>query len=104
VALKFSKDQFLQAYYLLFTSTGIAGQDIRLSFDREDFKENNALFTFDIVQACGNESLLSLEKSGSVKLEVLFGTALASATHCVVFSEHQAILEIDKFRQVVVTQ
>jgi hypothetical protein len=104
LALKFSEDQFLQAYYLLFTSTGIAGQDIGLSFDREDFKENNALFTFDIVQACGNESLLSLEKSGSVKLEVLFGTALASATHCVVFSEHQAILEIDKFRQVVVTQ
>lgn len=101
---QFNEDKFLLAYYLLFTSTGIAGQDVGLSFDRQNFKENNALFTLDIVQACGNDSLLTLEKSGSIKLEVQFGTALTQALHCIVFSEHQAVLEIDKYRQVVVVQ
>jgi len=102
--LNFSENKYLLAYYMLFTSTGIAGQDVGLSFDRSTYKENNALFIFDIVQAGCNDSLLSLEKSGAVKLEIQFGTALKEATHCVVFSEHQSVLEIDKYRQTVITQ
>ena len=103
LSLQFTNYKFLLAYYLIFTSTGIAGQDLGLSFHRQDFAENNALFTFDIVQT-GNDSLLTLEKSGAVKLELQFGVALTAAVHCIVFSEHQSVLEIDKYRQVVVTQ
>jgi len=95
----FSKNKCLLAYYQLFTSTGIAGQDVGLSFSRDEYKECNALFAFDIVQSHGNESLINLEKSGSVKITVQFRTALTESLHCVILSEHQAVLEIDKYRQ-----
>lgn len=65
--LDFEKNECLLLYYLLFTSMGIAEQDAGLSFGRDDHKGNNALFSFDIHQPTGNESLLYLEKSRSVK-------------------------------------
>jgi len=102
ITLDFDKNECLLPYYLLFTSTGIAGQDAGLSFGRDCYKENNALFTFDIQQATGNEALLSLEKSGSVKIEVQFGKVLEKSVHCIILSELQGCLEIDKYRQAVV--
>jgi len=103
LSLNFGDNEYLLAYYLLFTSTEIAGQDVGLSFGRNDYKDLNALFAFDIVQCCGSESLLSLEKTGSVKLEVQFRNALTESVHCIVLSEHQAVLEIDKYRQAVLS-
>lgn len=103
LTLDFDNNQFLLPYYLLFTSTGIAGQDNGLSFSRDDYKENNALFAFDIQQTTGNESLLHLEKTGSVKLEVQFGVPLTSSVHCIVLSEQQSVLEIDKYRQILLS-
>ena len=102
LVLDFKNNEYLLPYYLLFTSTGIAGQDAGLSFGRDKYKECNALFTFDIQQASGNEALLHLEKSGSVKIEVQFGTVLAKSVHCVILSEQQGVLEIDKYRQAIV--
>ena len=104
LTLDFDTDECLLPYYLLFTSTGIAGHDVGLSFGRNDFKENNALFTFDIQQPTGNEALLHLEKSGSVKIEVQFKSSLTKSVHCVILSEQQGVLEIDKFRQAIVAQ
>lgn len=103
LTLDFTNDEFLLPYYLLFTSTGIAGQDTGLSFSRNDYKENNALFAFDIQQTTGNESLLHLEKSGSVKLEIQFATPLTASVNCVVLSEQQSVLEIDKYRQALIS-
>jgi hypothetical protein len=102
LTLDFENDECLLPYYLLFTSTGIAGQDAGLSFGRDEYKENNALFTFDIQQPTGNEALLNLEKSGSVKIEVQFGAVLEKSIHCVILSEQQGVLEIDKYRQAIV--
>lgn len=101
--LTFNNDDFLLAYYLLFTSTGIAGQDVGLSFSRDNYKEHNALFAFDIVQGSGNDSLLSLEKTGNVKIEIQFSQALSESVHCIVLSEHQTVLEVDKYRQAIIS-
>jgi hypothetical protein len=103
LTLDFENDECLLPYYLLFTSTAIAGQDVGLSFSREEYKTNNALFAFDINQATGNNALLHLEKSGSVKLEIQFGKPLEKSVHCIILSETQGVLEIDKYRQVVVS-
>ena len=100
--LDFENNECLLPYYLLFTSTGIAGQDVGLSFGRDDYKGNNALFAFDIHQPTGSESLLYLEKSGSVKIEVQFANALDKSVHCIILSEQQGVLEIDKYRQAIV--
>lgn len=102
--LNFNQEEYLLAYYLLFTATGIAGQDNGLHFDRRQYKDLYALFSFDIIQAANNNSLLTLDKSGNVRLELKFSTALPRAIHCIIYSEHQGLLEIDKYRQVVAVQ
>lgn len=99
----FEHNQGLLAYYFMFTSLGLAGNDVGLPFDRESFKESNALFIFDIIQGGINDSLISLDKTGNVKLDVKFSTALPCPTHCVIYAEFQAIIEIDKYRQINVS-
>jgi len=101
--LNFGAGEYLLAYYMLFTACGIAGQDNGLHFDREQYKDLYALFSFDIIQAVNNNSLLSLDKTGNVKLEFKFNKPLTEATHCIIYSEHQGLLEVDKYRQVVTT-
>lgn len=102
LSFNFNKNGFLLAYYLHFTSTGIAGQDVGL-ISRANYKKNNALFAFDVVQGGGSKSLLTLEKTVSLKLEVQFLTALTESIHCIVLSEHQAVPEIDKYRQAILS-
>jgi len=104
VQLNFDSDEYLLAYYLLFTSTGIANQDSGIGIERNAFKRTYPMFAFDIVQGTSNNALLDLNKSGSVRLELKFGKALPEALHCVIYSEHQGLLEIDKFRQIVNTE
>jgi len=98
--LNFEDKNYLLPYYMLFTSTGIAGQDTGLWFDRCSYKEFCTLFSFDIVQGSNPNGLLNLDKTGNVKIEVMFKTPLTRAYHCVVMSEHQSVLEINKFRQI----
>lgn len=99
----FDHGDYLLAYYSTFTSLGLIGQDVGLTYDRDSFKESNALFIFDIIQASTDDSLLTLDKSGNVKLEVKFGKPLTEALHCIVYAEYQSVLEIDKYRQIIVS-
>jgi hypothetical protein len=100
--LDFTNNSNLLPYYLLFTSLGIAGQDQGLSFDRNQFQNGNTFFAFDINQSSGSDSALQLEKSGSVRIELKFAKGLTEAVNCLVYSEQQKILEIDKYRQISV--
>lgn len=99
--MDFSGGNYLLPYYQLFTSLGIAGQDQGLSFDRKSFANGNTFFAFDINQSSASDSALQLEKSGSVRIELKF-EALSEAVNCLVYSEQQKVLEIDKYRQISV--
>jgi hypothetical protein len=100
--LDFSNGQYLLPFYLLFSSLGIAGQDQGLTFDRRKYAAGYTFFAFDINQSAGSDSTLHLEKNGSVRIEIKFSTALPEAINCLVYSEHQKVLEIDKLRQISV--
>jgi hypothetical protein len=100
--MDFTNENYLLPYYQLFTSLGIAGQDQGLSFDRESFAKGNTFFAFDINQSSASDSTLQLEKSGSVRIELKFAKALSQAVNCLVYSEQQKVLEIDKYRQISV--
>lgn len=87
---------------MLFTSLGLSGRNAGLKIKRNEYPEGFCFFAFDINQSLSNTDALSLEKSGTVKLEIKFGKTLTEAVNCIVFSQHQRILEIDKFRQATV--
>jgi hypothetical protein len=100
MTLDFPNNQCLLPYYLMFSTLGMSGSDQGLSFAREDYAKHLTIFAFDINQTAVAESMMHLEKTGSVRLEVRFATGLTEAVTCLVYSEHQSVLEIDKFRQI----
>jgi len=64
------------------------------------FPTGFTIFAFDINQSVGSDSTLHLEKNGSVRIELKFAKPLPEAVNCLVYSEQQKVLEIDKFRQI----
>jgi hypothetical protein len=99
MSLDFANNNFLLPYYLMFCSLGMNGQNQGLNISREAYKKLYPMFVFDVEQEHGSDSTLSLEKSGAVRLELQFKTALPHAVTCLVYCEHQKIMEIDKYRQ-----
>jgi len=91
---------YLLPYYLLFSSLGIAGQDESLDITRNTFSKNKCFFAFDINQTAFSDSMLQLEKNGSVRIELKFSKAVSEALNCLVYSEHQNVLELNRYRQV----
>lgn len=99
MSLDFTRGNYLLPYYLMFCSLGMNGQNQGLGISRETYKKVNPLFVFDVGQEHGSDSTLSLEKSGAVRLEIQFKTPLPHSVTCLVYCEHQKIMEIDKYRQ-----
>jgi len=97
--LDFAKNQFLLAYYMLFSATGIAGADDSLFISQVDFKTNYCLFAFDLCPQKNSEPFLILENHGAVRMEIQFSSALAEAMNCIVYSENQNVIELDQYRQ-----
>jgi hypothetical protein len=99
MGINFSEGSYLLPYYLMFCSLGMNGQNQALNISRETFKKLFPLFVFDVAQEHAADSTLTLEKTGAVRLELQFKTALPHAVTCLVYCEHQKIMEIDKYRQ-----
>lgn len=94
----FDKDQALLPYYLLFPNIGISSQDAGIIISREEYKDGNCLLAFDLCQS-DQWGAMVLEKTGTVRVELQFSKALKSSVNCVVYSEHQRLLELDNFRE-----
>ena len=97
--LDFNDNRYLLAYYVLYSSTGLVENHGDLNLDRYDYFNNNCFFAFDINQGSNSENVLTLEKNGNIRLELKFSEALVEAVNCVIYLEHQSVLEIDKLRQ-----
>ncbi|XP_071096051.1 uncharacterized protein F54H12.2-like [Haliotis cracherodii] len=67
-----------------------------------EFLLGSALFVFDIDKVCSESDYLNLLKSGSTRLEIEFKSALTETLSCVVLSERNSLIEIDKTRNVFV--
>jgi len=98
----FNSYEYNLPYYLMFCSLGMNNQNRGLAIDRNKFQKQYTFFVFDVFQESGSDSTLILDKTGSVRVELQFKTPLPEAVNCLVYSEHQKVLEIDKFRQVKV--
>lgn len=63
-------------------------RDYGLDINREDFANTSTLFSFQLEpEFPTNNTFLSLVKTGNIRLEVQFETALKSTTSCIVYSK-----------------
>lgn len=95
-------ESFMRAYTNMFLTNGSWNKNAGLNINREDFANTSTLFTFQLEPRFSNDStFLSLVKTGNVRLEVQFGTALQTATSCVVYSKSPGFFQINSQRDII---
>lgn len=99
----FGQNLYVESYNTLFSGTGIHWKDEGNDITYADYPKGYTLYAFDISQdLSANESHWNLQKHGTVRLELRFAAPLPNAVNCIVFSEFNNLIEIDKNRSVVV--
>lgn len=93
-----------ESYQTLFSGTGIHFGDHGHCVSRSKFIHGYTLFAFDLTPdlSAHSSSHWNLVKTGSLRIEVRFKTALPATVNCIVFTEYDNILEIDSSRQVII--
>ena len=98
----FENDRFIRSYMRLFTQTDQYYRDAGNGISREQFKNGCAIFAFDLTpQMNSNDDCFEL-KSGNIRVEIHFASAVAATLTILVFAEFDSLLQIDSSGNVAV--
>ena len=97
----YANKRYARSFYSLFSELGLANKNEGNALTLEDFEGGNAFYTFDLSPSVLDGNQIELIKTGSVRLELKFGKALAGPTHVLVYGETDSLIEITKGREVV---
>ena len=98
-----NSNMYIDSYHTLYTGTGIHFLNEGNDIDRLDYPNGYCLFAFDLTPdfSANSFSHWNLVKSGNIRVEVRFQTALSKTINCLVYAEFDNVLEIDSARQIV---
>lgn len=98
----FTDDLYVRDYLSLFSATGRLQRDKGLDLTYNDYKNGNCLHFFDLTpDACATGNHMSLNRQGTVRLELKFGTALTQGINIILYCAYQTVSEIDKNRSIL---
>ena len=98
----FPNNLHIDAYNTLFSGTGIHWKDEGNDINYTEYPKGFALVAFDLSQdLSANENHWNLQRQGVVRLELKFAAPLPVPINCVVLSEFNSLIEIDKNRNIV---
>ena len=97
----FENKMYCRSYFSLFADTGLANKDAGNSIEYRDFPGGYALFAFDLSPSLLDGNQVELVKSGSLRLELKFKTALLEPVYVIAYAELDSLLEIDRSRQIL---
>ena len=92
---------YIEAYNTLFMGTNRLFTDKEIAINREEYAEGYTLFAFDLTPDLSDGCHLNLIKEGNVRLEAGFDAPLPNTVNCIVFSESQGLIQIDRSRNVI---
>ena len=99
----FQRNAYVEAYNTLFSGSGIHWKDEGNDISYTDYGRGYTLFVFDLSpDLSAHEQHWNLQKQGIVRLDLRFRVPLPAAINCIVYSEFNNLIEIDKNRHVVV--
>ena len=101
VIMDFDKNLYSKAYYTLFNGLDRAGLDSGNEISPNDFKGGYCIFAFDLTPDMCTGDHFNLVKSGNLRIGVNFGGDLAANVNCIVYMEHENIIEINKSRNII---
>lgn len=96
------KREYIDCYQTMFTGSGIHFLNEGNNISREDYDQGFCLFLFDLTPdlSAGENHFWNLIRTGSVRIEMRFATALTRTINALAFVEYDNILEIDNSRTV----
>ena len=97
----FEKGSYIRSYVNLFSATGKQAQDEGNALSRDDFGNGYTFFGFDLTPDGCDGGCFHLVRNGNLRIEIHFAAALAQTVNVVVYGEFEAVLEIDKGRNVI---
>ena len=80
---------------------GKHAQDEGNELTRDDFGNGYTFFGFDLTPDGCDGGCFHLVQKGNLRIEIHFATALAQTVNVVVYGESEAVLEIDKNRNII---
>lgn len=101
--LDFNSNQYMLPYYLLLKALNVASENDGIVINREDYARGNTIYAFDLHQINTSDTTMTLQTSGSVRVELKFSKPLDDAVTLICYSESESILSLDKYRQVSIT-
>ena len=97
----FETGSYIRSYVNLFSATGKQGQDEGNELSRDDFGKGYTFFGFDLTPDGCDGGCFHLTRKGNLRIEMHFATALEQTVNIVVYGEFEAVLEIDKGRNII---
>ena len=97
----FETGQYVRSYVNLFSATGKQGQDEGNELTRDDFGNGYTFYGFDLTPDACDGSCFHLVQKGNLRIEIHFAAPLAQTVNVVVYGESEAVLEIDKGRNII---
>ncbi|XP_071481139.1 uncharacterized protein F54H12.2-like [Diadema antillarum] len=92
---------YIHAYNSLFMGTNRLFVDKGININREEYCEGYTLFAFDLTPDLSDGCHLNLIKQGNLRLELQFDVAIPNTVNCIVYSEGQGLIQIDKSRNII---
>ncbi|XP_067653368.1 uncharacterized protein F54H12.2-like [Haliotis asinina] len=89
-------------YVSMLDGMGLWAEGKSNGISRSEFLLGSALYVFDLGKICADSEYLNLVKSGDVRLELEFKSALTKPLSCIVMTQRNSLIEIDKARNVFV--
>ena len=97
----FETGQYVRSYVNLFSATGKQAQDEGNELTRDDFGNGYTFFGFDLTPDACDGSCFHLVQKGNLRTEIHFAAPPAQTVNVVVYGESEAVLEIDKGRNII---
>ena len=97
----FGTGSYIRSYVNLFSATDKQSQDEGNGLSRDDFSQGYTFFGFDLTPDGCDGGCFHLTRKGNLRIEMHFATALGQTVNVVVYGEFEAVLEIDKGRNII---
>ena len=98
---RFGDGNYVRSYVNLFAGTGKMFQDEGNDLTRFDFANGYTLYTFDLTPDACDAGHFNLVQKGNLGVEIHFDQPLDQTVNVVVYGEFEAVLEIDRSRNIV---
>jgi hypothetical protein len=97
----FAAHHYLEAYMSQFSGTGKQQKDEGTDISRTDFPRGYAIYAFDLTPDMSEDSHFNLSRDGNLRVELKFSDGLANTVNCIIYSEFEHVVEIDRNKTVI---